>query len=49
MDIEQQTQALIKHYQKALVIKPDSATIHQDIGNLYQSLFDFEQAGKRSN
>ncbi len=41
---EEQTQALIKHYQKALVIKPDSATIHQDIGNLYQSLFDFEQA-----
>jgi tetratricopeptide (TPR) repeat protein len=43
-NIEQQTQTLINHYQKATLIKPDSATLYQDIGNLYRSLLDFEQA-----
>lgn len=42
--IEQQTQTLIEHYQKALLIKPDSPTVYQDIGNLYKSLFKFEKA-----
>jgi hypothetical protein len=41
--IEQQTQILIKHYQKALLIKPNSATLYQKIGNLYRSFHDFEK------
>lgn len=40
--IEQQTQTLINHYQRATLIKPNSATVYQHIGNLYRSLFDFE-------
>lgn len=43
-NIEQQTQTLINHYQKATLIKPDSAKVYQDIGNLYRSLRDFEPA-----
>lgn len=42
--IQQQTQTIINHYQKATLIKPDSATLYQDIGNLYRSLREFEPA-----
>ncbi|MDB9315585.1 sulfotransferase domain-containing protein [Spirulina sp. CS-785/01] len=43
-NIEQQTQTLINHYQKATLIKPNSAKVYQDIGNLYRSLREFEPA-----
>jgi tetratricopeptide (TPR) repeat protein len=42
--MEQQAQVLIEHYQKALIIKPGSASIYQDIGNLYRSQYEMEQA-----
>lgn len=44
MSLDHQLQLLIDHYQKALLITPDSATLYRKIGNLYQSHHDFEQA-----
>jgi len=35
---------LISHYQNALIIKPDSASIHSSIGNLYATQKEFEKA-----
>jgi tetratricopeptide (TPR) repeat protein len=34
---------LISHYQNALIIKPDSASIHSSIGNLYATQKEFER------
>ncbi len=44
MSLDEQLQLLIAHYQKALLIQPDSAKIYPQIGNLYHSLFNYEQA-----
>jgi tetratricopeptide (TPR) repeat protein len=44
MSLDDQLQLLIAHYQKALLIKPNSATIYRKIGNLYHSCFNYEQA-----
>ena len=43
-NIDRQIQTLIEHYQKALLIKPNSASLYRKIGNLYQTKNDFEKA-----
>ncbi|MDY6782567.1 MAG: sulfotransferase domain-containing protein [Cyanobacteriota bacterium] len=37
-------ETLVAHYQKALIIKPDSATLYRKIAQLYQGFFDYEKA-----
>ncbi len=44
MSLNDQLQLLIAHYQKALLIQPNSANLYRKVGNLYHSCFNYEQA-----
>jgi len=43
-EMKNQSEELIAHYQKALVIKPNNAKVHSELGKLYDFQGNFEEA-----